>query len=261
MKHTDRSICAVVPAAGRGSRLGLNQPKILAPLGYGRSILSVLCRKLLVVADHVNLIVSPDGYDAVSEVVEREGFDDQVTLSIQPEPIGMGDAIFRGYPVWSRARSILIVWGDQVFVSLATLRRTCSMHSGDESTVVIPVVAMDQPYVEYVFDGERLIAVKQSREGDSCASGGYGDIGTFVLSVGGLLERWQAYLRSSELGGATGEINFLPFLPYLSAWGWKVRRFAIDDEREARGINTPQDLAFFQSIMSESNSLEDLGSR
>ncbi|HVN91288.1 MAG TPA: NTP transferase domain-containing protein [Candidatus Binataceae bacterium] len=261
MKQIDRSICAVVPAAGRGSRLGLNQPKILAPLGYGRSILSVLCRKLLVVADHVNLIVSPDGYDPISEVVEREGFDDQVTLSIQPEPSGMGDAIFRGYPVWSRARSALIVWGDQVFVSLATLRRACALHAGDDRTVVIPVVAMSQPYVEYIFDAERLIAVKQSREGDSCSPGGYSDIGTFVLSVADLHERWESYRRSPEVGGATGEINFLPFLPYLSASRWDVRRFVIDDEREARGINTAQDLAFFQSIMSESNSLEGLGSR
>jgi len=250
MRSDRKGICAVVPAAGRGSRLGGATPKILVPLGNGATVLNVLCRKLLAVADHINLIVSPDGAGAVSAAVEREGLRDRVTLSVQPEPIGMGDAIFRGYSVWSQARTILVVWGDQVFVSIATLRTACALHRGHDRTLVIPVVAMGQPYVEYLFhDSDRLLAVRQSREGESCAPGGYGDIGTFALSVAELRTSWLRYLNRAAVGGATREINFLPFLPWLSAHRWTVRRFTIADEREARGINTPQDLAFFQSTM------------
>jgi bifunctional UDP-N-acetylglucosamine pyrophosphorylase/glucosamine-1-phosphate N-acetyltransferase len=196
------------------------------------------------------LIVSPDGAGPVSAAVEREGLRDRVTLSLQPQPIGMGDAIFRGYPVWSQARTILIVWGDQVFVSINTLRTACELHRGDDRTLVIPVVAMPEPYVEYLFhDSDRLLAVRQTREGESCAPGGYGDIGTFALSVAELRTSWLRYLNRAAVGGATREINFLTFLPWLSAHRWTVRRFTIADDREARGINTPQDLAFFQSTM------------
>lgn len=248
MKLETNRICAVVPAAGRGSRLGADTPKVLAPLGNDRTVLSVLCRKLLAVADHINLIVSPAGCRPISAAVARDCLTDRVTLSVQPRPIGMGDAIFRGYPVWSRAHTILIVWGDQVFVSMDTLRQACALHRGDKRTLVIPVVAMREPYVEYLFDNaDRLIAVKQSREGDRCAPRGYGDIGTFALSVAGLRGSWRRYLNRAEVGGATREINFLPFLPWLSAHRWTVRRFTVRDEREARGINTAQDLAFFQS--------------
>jgi bifunctional UDP-N-acetylglucosamine pyrophosphorylase/glucosamine-1-phosphate N-acetyltransferase len=240
----------VVPAAGRGSRLGADTPKILAPLGDGQTVLSVLCRKLLAVADHINLIVSPDGREPISAAIEQQALNDRITLSIQPQPIGMGDAIFCGYRVWSQARTILIVWGDQVFVSIDTLRATCALHRGDDRTLVIPVVAMAEPYVEYLFhDSDRLIAVKQSREGETCMPGGYADIGTFALSVAGLRMSWLRYLNRAEIGGATREINFLPFLPWLSAHQWNVRRLTVADEREARGINTPQDLAFFQSAL------------
>ena len=250
MDRNGQRICAVVPAAGRGSRLGVNTPKILTPLGEGRSVLSVLCRKLLTVADHINLIVSPEGYTPITAAIAREGLANRTTLSIQPEPVGMGDAIFCGYPVWSQAGSILIVWGDQVFVSTGTLRTGCLLHAGEDRTLLIPVAAMAQPYVEYIFaSDDRLIAVKQSREGEVCAPGGFGDVGTFVLSVEGLREQWLGYTASAAVGVATGEVNFLPFLPYLSAKHWKVRRFAVADEREALGINTPQDLAFFQSIL------------
>ena len=249
MRGEKHRVCAVVPAAGRGSRLGGDGPKILTPLGGGQSILTVLCRKLLAVADHINLIVSPEGRRAISETIEREGVAHRTTFAVQPAPIGMGDAIFCGYPVWSRARTILIVWGDQVFVSSETLGRACALQAGDNATFVIPIVALAQPYVEYLFDGaDRLIAVKQSREGDICAPGGYGDLGTFVLSVAELRDRWREYLGSAGVGDATGEINFLPFLRFLSEHQWRVRRFTVADEREARGVNTPEDLAFFQSI-------------
>src|SRR6266849_1702827 len=102
MKFDRNSVCAVVPAAGRGSRLGGSTPKILAPLGNNATVLSVLCRKLLAVADHINLIVSPDGSGPIGAAVEREGLRDHITLSVQPHPVGMGDAIFCGYSVWSQ---------------------------------------------------------------------------------------------------------------------------------------------------------------
>ena len=44
------------------------------------------------------------------------------------------------------------------------------------------------------------------------------------------------------------EINFLPFLPFLSAKGWIITSLEVADATEARGINTKTDLAFFQSL-------------
>ena len=255
-------LCAVVPAAGRGTRLGGNLPKLLAPLGDGATVWSVLSRKLLAVADHVSLIVAPAGVAPMHEIIAREGLGDRVSLTIQPTPAGMGDAIFRAAPVWSRATTVLIVWGDQVFVAEETLRQACAIHNGDPATVVIPLVAMARPYVEYCFDHNgRLDVIKQSREGDECAAGGYADIGTFVLSVAGLQARWREYLAAGNAGTLTREINFLPFLPWLATRGWGVRRFTVADAREARGINTPEDLAFFQAIMAAQREPEDVCTR
>ena len=158
----------------------------------------------------------------------------------------MGDAIFCGFPIWSRADVVLIVWGDQVFVSQDTLRRTCSLHNGVLRTIVLPVVRLSQP-VEYVFNEVgSLESVRQSREGDLCTPNGYNDIGAFALSVPGLRDAWTHYLTRMHRGAGTGEINFLPFLPYLASTGWSVKRFAVADSREARGINTPEDLEFFR---------------
>jgi bifunctional UDP-N-acetylglucosamine pyrophosphorylase/glucosamine-1-phosphate N-acetyltransferase len=241
----DMKVCALIPAAGRGSRLGTEAPKILAPLTEQETVWSILHAKLAPLVDHIHLVLSPDGAAAFPPLPPH------VSSSIQPQPTGMGDAIFGARAAWAEFDAILIVWGDQVFVSSDTLRRalatlTLSKQVSPERHAVLPVTRMAEPYVEYVFDGRRLTKVLQTREGDETDPDGFSDVGTFLLTTRGLIAAWDAYL--APRGGATGEVNFLPFLPFLSAQGWTVVPLEVADATEARGINTREDLAFFQSL-------------
>lgn len=235
-------ICAVIPAAGRGTRLGEGGPKILTPLSPQDTIWSVLYGKISPLVDHIHLVLSPDGAAAFPTLPQT------VSVSIQPEPVGMGDAIFRGHDVWSRYDTVLIVWGDQVFVSADTLQRTIAAAPHGGPRVVLPVTRMAEPYVEYVFDGPRLTRILQTREGDATSANGYSDVGTFLLCTDGLAAAWDDYLSGAAPGAGTGEVNFLPFLPFLSGRGWAITAIDVADETEARGINTPADLAFFRRL-------------
>lgn len=235
-------ICAVIPAAGRGTRLGGDGPKILTPLTDDQSIWDILLAKLAPLVDHIHLVLSADGAAAFPVLPPN------VSCSIQPTPTGMGDAIFCGHTVWSAYDAILIVWGDQVFVSADTLSRTIAALKHPRQHAVLPVTRMRLPYVEYVFDGESLTGVLQTREGDATTPNGFSDVGTFLLGSKGLEAAWQNYLADAPRGTQTGEINFLPFLPFLSAQGWRIQPLEVADAKEARGINTPDDLAFFRQL-------------
>jgi bifunctional UDP-N-acetylglucosamine pyrophosphorylase / glucosamine-1-phosphate N-acetyltransferase len=242
-------ICAVIPAAGRGTRLGLDVPKILAPITDDATIWGILKQTLKPFVDHIHVVLSREGEPLFADLLTRDPDREFVSTSIQPEPVGMGDAIFRGFPIWRDAQTLLVIWGDQVHVSPDTLASSLAIHAGKPRRIVLPVVALDEPYVEYRFDAAGgLTTLLQSREGDACARGGYGDVGTFVLSTAGLPEAWHTYLARAERGSRTGEINFLPFLVFLSQIGWEVRRHIVSDPNEARGINTPEDLLFFRGI-------------
>jgi bifunctional UDP-N-acetylglucosamine pyrophosphorylase/glucosamine-1-phosphate N-acetyltransferase len=235
------SICAVIPAAGRGTRLGGDGPKILTPLTQADTAWSILHGRLAPLVDHVHLVLSPEGAAAFPALPAN------VSASIQPAPTGMGDAIFRGFDAWSRFDAILVVWGDQVFVSADTLSRSLAALTPGRN-VVLPVTRMALPYVEYVFSDETLTKVLQTREGDMTKPGGFSDVGTFLLNTNGLKSAWDAYLATTPHGHATGEINFLPFLPFLAARGWKVSPLEVANATEARGINSPDDLAFFRNL-------------
>ncbi|MGE0255777.1 MAG: NTP transferase domain-containing protein [Alphaproteobacteria bacterium] len=243
------SVCAVVPAAGRGTRLGLDRPKILAPLTASETIWSVLRAKLLAVADRVHVVVAPDGLAAMRAATRDDPDAGRLSLSVQERPTGMGDAIFGCHDAWRDATTLLVVWGDQVFVSDATLRAAVGRHGGAARRLVLPVVSLPEPYVEYVFaPGGGLDGVRQTREGDRCAPGGLGDVGTFALSPCGLAGAWRDYRAGAARGARTGEVNFLPFLPFLAAAGWAVEPLMVADAREARGVNTPDDLAYFRNL-------------
>lgn len=240
-------VCAVVPAAGRGSRLGLDLPKILVPVDDGVTIWDMLRAQLAPHVDRLHVVVSPAGEPAFAAAAAAGPALPPVSVSVQPVPTGMGDAILGCWSRWILDDTLLVVWGDQVHVSGATVAEVLRVHAaGSGPRCTIPLVRQPDPYVEYRFDGDgRLAAVLQSREGDACAPGGLADVGVFCLSTDGLLPAWRDYLAGRPAGGVTGEVNFLPFLPYLSQTaGWAVRPVEVTDPDEARGVNTPADLEF-----------------
>ncbi len=250
-----RRLCAVVPAAGRGTRLGADVPKVFVPILPGITIWDAVREKLSAVADHIVLVLSPEGREFLEK--HRNGFSPESfaksSIGLQPEPLGMGDAIFGVADLWREDDDVLIVWGDQFNLSARTLGACIALHAAAKTpTLTLPVVRSARPYVEYVFDSAgRLNAVKQSREGDACAPNGFSDIGVFLLSGGSpLIEAWQSYRAAGTSGSMTGEINFLPFLVHLSSTaGWPVNRYETDDPAEAIGINTPEDLAFARELL------------
>lgn len=235
-------ICAVIPAAGRGSRLGLDCPKILVPIEENLSVWDVLHNSLAAVSEHIHVVLAPPAMAQFAAVLEKETQPNRITTSAQAVPLGMGDAIFGAEPFWRDFETILIVWGDQVNLSAETLGQVAD-RTAAERTMVLPLVECQKPYVQYDLSSGVLTNVRQSREGDVMDPVGFSDVGVFALSVPGLLSLWQQFVSMSVVGAQTNELNFLPFLPFLSQnCHWNLRTVIVADPAEALGINTPEDL-------------------
>lgn len=235
-------ICAVIPAAGRGSRLGLDCPKILVPIEENLTVWNVLRNSLSPVSERIHVILAPPVMAPFEQVLKSEANEARVTISAQPIPLGMGDAIFGAEPFWRDFETILIVWGDQVNLSADTLKQVAAKSSADR-TMVLPLVECNNPYVQYDLSDGVLTHVRQSREGDVMDPSGFSDVGVFALSVPGLIDCWNQFVKQSTAGAQTNELNFLPFLPFLShRCRWNLQKVLVTDPVEALGINTPEDL-------------------
>ncbi len=240
-------ILGVVPAAGRGSRLGMGRPKALIPLGSGVCVLDRICGAMRAVADDTVVVISPgflEDPDA-KQVLTRN----RLSTVVQEKPSGMLNAISLTESMWKTFDAVMIIWGDQVNIRQSTLiaaRATyaAAIETSGGSVCVIPTAWVENPYVQYDFTHEGdLLAIKESREGDECDTHGKSDVGTFLMSTDGLNEAIRHGQKILEPSLVTGEVNFLPLLRSLPDLGWCVSESASALPIESIGVNTAEELA------------------
>jgi len=233
----------VVPAAGLGSRLGASVPKVLATVN-GQSMLSLLVDLYRSWIEGLVVITHPSSTSQVTAHLQRLLPNAPVRwwVAEQQSPTGMLDAIMeaRQLVASNDPETIWITWCDQVGVLPSTAERLAGAERGCALTV--PTIWRAHPYIHFDRDQRgRIVRVLHRREGDTLPDRGESDIGLFALSREAYLDYLPRYARETERGQQTRERNFLPFIPWLAVRA-PVCTLSASDEREAIGINSPEDL-------------------
>src|SRR6476620_3801033 len=101
----------IIPAAGTGSRLGADVPKVLVRVG-GMTLLERLLMLYRPWVDHVVLVVNPAFESLVLGHVHDGPDAERLSLVHQPQPTGMLDAILLGRTTASRLQpsSVWVTW-------------------------------------------------------------------------------------------------------------------------------------------------------
>jgi bifunctional UDP-N-acetylglucosamine pyrophosphorylase/glucosamine-1-phosphate N-acetyltransferase len=233
---------ALIPAAGRGSRLGFDKPKILFPIA-GRTILEWLVDLLSPLCSQFVFVLAPRGAEDVQDLAARL-LPGRQRIALQGQPVGMADAIAKGLPAVETA-NIMIVWGDQVALQPASLQFVMRIHQGPaQPSATCPTVWRDRPYIHFQRDASgQVIQVLQAREGDVLPARGESDSGVFLFRTAALRRTLPRLLESeSSLGKQTRELNFLPILPMLG----HLITLPIMTEAESVGVNSPADAAYLE---------------
>jgi len=238
--HAASGRVLVVPAAGRGSRLQTALPKALVPVA-GRPMLDWIVRLYRPYVDRLVVVAHPSFVRQVEQWAVGHG---EIDVVQQPEPTGMLDAILCASAVISRVQPdwVWITWCDQIGVLADTLERLGSETAVPGRALVLPTVAQQDPYIHLARDAHgRITRVLHRREGDEVPPMGESDMGVFAMTRTAFDADLTRYAREAQVGHATGERNFLPFIPWLAARA-EVATFPCTDPMEALGVNTPEDL-------------------
>ncbi len=233
---------AIVPAAGKGSRLGFAKPKILYPVA-GRMIVEWLLDFLLPNCGTIVFVLSPDGRSAVEEELARL-IRGRYRLAIQETPTGMGDAVGLGLDgVFTE--HVAIVWGDQVALRKSSVEECMRIHQGPHyPDLTCPTVMRADPYIHVERDAAgHITGLLQKREGDQMPAEGESDTGFFCFRAE-KLRTWLGELRdaASARGNATGEFNLLPVIPLAARAGVVITPRVMSLE-ETVGVNSREDAA------------------
>ena len=232
----------IVPAAGLGTRLGADRPKLLVEVG-GIPMIDRLLGLFASAVDRAVVVVHPSFEREVRAHLDRPPV--PVTTVVQHLPTGMLDAIMLAESAVRNAApdEVWISWCDQVAIHPVTIHRLAELTSGHpDAAVVMPTVSRPIPYIHLQRDGTgRIVEILHRREGDAMPDEGESDMGLFALPRASFSELLPRFAREVGLGTTTGERNFLPFIVWAGA-GHEVVTFPSVDDMEAVGVNTPEEL-------------------
>jgi bifunctional UDP-N-acetylglucosamine pyrophosphorylase/glucosamine-1-phosphate N-acetyltransferase len=243
---------AVVPAAGRGSRLGFDKPKVLYPVA-GQPIVDWLLRFLLPNCSRIVFVLSPDGRPVVEQYLAERWPKESARFetAVQEMPVGMGDAVQVGL---SRVSTpfVCVVWGDQVALRSDSVEACLRLQQGRlRPDMTVPTVFRNNPYIHFERDGQgRIRTLLQAREGDPMPSEGESDTGFFCFRTEALRELLAALRRQPEQAGSmTKEFNLLPVIPFAAQQDRLVLTPHLMSVEETVGINSPEDAQRLQGYL------------
>ncbi|HEX4848723.1 MAG TPA: NTP transferase domain-containing protein [Novosphingobium sp.] len=233
--------CALIAAAGRGTRAGLPYPKTLFEV-QGKPILIRVAEALLPHADRLVVLASPDGAAPIRETLERHGIAADVV--IQDEPRGMGHAVLTSAacPAVASAEHVLLGWGDIPFFQPATVAAMMQAHRDHGNDLTLASALTDAAYTIVARDeAGQVVGLTETREAGLEPAPGERDIGLFVFRR----EPMFAVLRQDlpgKFGKGTGEHGFLYAIAPLAASGHRVEAVPVATELDLVSLNSLGDL-------------------
>jgi len=240
----------IIPAAGLGSRLQSDVPKVLFPVN-GRPMIDYLIDLYEPFVDRIVLVINPS-HSAIIEAY-CEMYDHPIDIAIQVSPTGMLDAILMARNCVEKnlhhdRDQVWITWCDQIAVNPNTVKQLAALAERCDG-VIMPTVIRSQPYIHWVRNqSSMIIDLLQQREGDEMPKIGEGDVGLFAMTRRTYLELLPEFAARSGVGKKTSESNFLPFVPWVAS-RVEVVTFPVQNEIESIGINTRDELSLVEDYL------------
>lgn len=236
-------LAVVILAAGQGTRMKSDIPKVLHPVAGRPMILEVLHVARALEPDELVVVVG-HGADQVKSVVG-----DGVTYALQPEPLGTGHAVAQAAPhLDGRTDTVLVLYGDTPLIRPATLRRLLDAHRQHGVTLTLLTFVPDDPtgYGRILRDSEGKVtgivehkdATEEQRRIRECNSG------ILAFEAPWLWDHLPRLPLSPQ-----GEYYLTDLVAMAVAEGRPVHSLQADDPTEVMGVNDRVQLAAASAVL------------
>lgn len=240
------SLAVVVLAAGKGTRMKTELPKVLHPLAGRPLICHVLAAAAELHPECAVVVLAKDMSD-VKAAVGRGRL--PASIAIQEPPLGTGHALMAALDQLPKSGEILVLYGDTPLITVATLQRL--LEARRESDAAVAVLGMRPPdpsgYGRLAFDDRGLAALVEERHADdTLRREGLCNAGIMAIDAAGL----RTLLCALKVKQPKNEYYLTDIVEHARARGWTC--VAIEGPwREGVGINSQTQLAEVEALVQE----------
>lgn len=231
------SIALIVLAAGKGSRMKSDMPKVLHKIAGAPMLIHALRAGQALGPDRT-VVVAGHGADAVTDAAK--GFDTQAEVVLQAEQLGTAHAVAQAGPsLDTHAGDAVVLYGDTPFISAETLARMAAARSVHDVVILGFHAADPARYGRLVMDGDALTRIVEFKDADATERAiAFCNSGVVMARTATLFE----LIAGVGCDNAQGEYYLTDIVEIARQKGLSATAIACD-EAETLGINSRADLA------------------
>jgi bifunctional UDP-N-acetylglucosamine pyrophosphorylase/glucosamine-1-phosphate N-acetyltransferase len=241
----------VVLAAGKGTRMKSDQPKVLHRIAGRPMIERVLDTAATLQPRSTTVVVGHLGEALQNALRTRDG----LSFAIQMPQLGTAHALLMAEPALRSARGVLVLLsGDVPLLSAGTLERLVRHHETARASATLLTAVVERPYGygRIVRTAEKIARVVEEKDAtDEERQIREINAGIYAFALDGLFEAVR--------GIAAENVQNEYYLPDLVALfrrrGLGVETVAIEDTDEILGVNSRADLAVVSRIARQRKAL------
>ena len=241
-----RKVVTIIPAAGKGTRLEFDLPKILYPFA-DRTALDIMSSKVASFSEKIVLIASPEGKPIIEEHLKKKDLDADILVDSSPH--GNAGSVAVAMPLIKDEDTVLVIWGDQIGVPKEVLRKIIALHQHNKAGLSFPTRLRKNPYIHLERDEQgKITKVLRRRFKDDMPAYGENELGVFVLS-GSVFKRTLAEMKDEywkkrnalKEGEKIEEFDFLDIIPECARRGQSIITFPFVFDDAPLGFNNAEE--------------------
>ena len=242
-----KPLSVVILAAGKGTRMYSDLPKVLHPVAGKPMVKHVIDTAKQLNARQINLI-----YGHGADLLKEKLADEPVNWVFQAEQLGTGHAMQQAAPFFADDENIVMLYGDAPLIQQSTLERLIAQKP--ENGIALLTVKLDNPtgYGRIIRENGSVVAIVEQKDA-SAKQLKIQEVNTGVMVASGAsFKKWLGNLNNNN---AQGEYYITDVIAMANEDGFQVQAVQADEFMEVEGANNRLQLAalerFYQKKQAE----------
>lgn len=245
---TTQALSVVILAAGKGTRMYSDLPKVLHPIAGKPMVKHVIDTAKQLGAHNIHLVYGHGG-----DLMQQRLANEPVNWVLQTEQLGTGHAMQQAAPFFADDENILMLYGDAPLITKATLEKLIA--AKPDKGIALLTVVLDNPtgYGRILRENGNVVGIVEQKDANA-EQLKIQEVNTGVMvSDGASFKKWLTQLDNNN---AQGEYYMTDVIALANRDGCQVAAVQAADLMEVEGANNRLQLVALEQYFQQKQACE-----